>query len=82
MAGGIILVSPTPGVWTQLPSQAASQGIFQSGEFEIAQSASPGNVIFHVFEEDPPFAVPAGHMANTNELWIRSNEPVSFFWTT
>jgi len=82
MAGGIITLNPTPGIWTQLPANAATQGIFQKGEFDLAQSGTPAGTFFHVSANDPPFVISTGHMANTNEFWVRSNGSVALLWTS
>ena len=77
---GITQVASTAGAWVQLASQACTQIIFQKGNFDFATSATPGNNFLHVDRSSPNLTIPV--VANANTLWIRSNSPVTFLWSS
>jgi hypothetical protein len=80
---GIIQITPSAGVWTQLPAQTvANQVMFQKGSFSFAFSATPGNNFFAVNRDDPPLTLTAGQgVSNTNLLWVRNNGgPLTLCW--
>lgn len=77
---GILSVNAVPGAWTQLPSQACAQVIFQTADFDLAGSATPGANYFHVDSSGANLTVPV--VANANTLWIRASGPVTFVWST
>jgi hypothetical protein len=81
MSMGILRVALEPGVWTQLPDQAANSIWFQGGDFDLASSGTPGENYMNIRADDGPFSVNTGGSANTNALWARSQgNPIVLLW--
>jgi hypothetical protein len=81
MAVGIIRVALDPGVWTQLPDQAANCVWFQSSDYDLAASQDPGEDYMNICASDGVFSFNTGGSANINGLWVRSHgSPVVLLW--
>jgi hypothetical protein len=78
--GGFLSVAAVPGSWTQLPSQACTNIIFQTADFDLAGSATPGANYLHIDSSGANLTIPV--VANANVLWIRAQGPISFYWNS
>jgi hypothetical protein len=77
---GFLSIAAVAGSWVQLPSQACANLIFQTADFDLAGSATPGANYLHIDSSGPNLTIPV--VANANTLWIRAQGPISFYWSS
>ena len=77
---GFLSVAAVAGSWVQLPSQLCANLVFQTADFDLAGSATPGANYLHIDSSGPNLTIPV--VANANTLWIRAQGPIAFYWSS